>query len=169
MPEPHESTGAREAFEALVGDLDYPMLIVTASAGDDRAGCLVGFATQSSIDPPRFVVCLSNKNRTFRIAGEAEVLVVHFVPADAGDLAELFGGETGDRLDKFAACEWRPGPGGAPVLARCENWFAGRIVERVVLGDHTGFVLEPVDAHVGEGFEEFTFHRAKRIEAGHEA
>jgi hypothetical protein len=31
------------------------------------------------------------------------------VAAD-GELAELFGGETGDEVDKFDRCEWRPGP-----------------------------------------------------------
>jgi len=56
----------REAFEALVGDLEYPMFVVTARADGEPLGCLVGFATQTSIDPPRFAVCLSHRNRTFR-------------------------------------------------------------------------------------------------------
>src|SRR5215208_7631728 len=38
------------AFEAIVAQLDYPMFIVTAAAGEERGGCLVGFATQASID-----------------------------------------------------------------------------------------------------------------------
>ena len=54
-----------EQFEELVATLDPPMFVVTARAGDERDGCLVGFATQCSIDPPRFFVCLSEKNRTF--------------------------------------------------------------------------------------------------------
>src|SRR3954452_22365897 len=105
-----------ESFNALMGELDYPMFIVTAEAGGERSGCLVGFATQASIHPPRFLVGLSRRNRTFRVASEADVLVVHFVSEEDEDLAELFGGETGDEVDKSARCEWRPGPGGAPVL-----------------------------------------------------
>ena len=70
------------------------------------------------------------KNHTFRIARRADALVVHFVPEDATALAELFGGETGDEIDKFARVEWRPGPSGAPILTPLENWFAGRILER---------------------------------------
>ena len=38
-------------FNSLVGDLDYPMFIVTACADGERSGCLIGFATQASIDP----------------------------------------------------------------------------------------------------------------------
>ena len=70
------------AFNALVGDLEYPMFIVTARAGEERLGCLVGFATQLSIHPPRFLVGLSHKNRTFRRGRDATELGVHLLPAD---------------------------------------------------------------------------------------
>ena len=91
-------------FNELVADIDYPMFIVTVADGDERAGCLVGFATQSSIDPPRFIVCLSKRNRTFRVAMKAAVVVVHLVLEPEAPLAELFGGETGDEVDKFERC-----------------------------------------------------------------
>lgn len=159
----------REGFNALVGDLEYPMFIVTARAGEEPLGCLVGFATQMSIDPPRFAVCLSHKNRTFRRGHDAEWLGVHCVPADAGELAELFGGETGDEVDKFARCEWHEGPHGVPMLDRCANRFVGRVVWRSDAGDHDAFLLEPVAAEADAAETEFSFHRAKRIDAGHEA
>jgi flavin reductase (DIM6/NTAB) family NADH-FMN oxidoreductase RutF len=156
-------------FNRLMGDLDYPMFIVTTVAADERAGCLVGFATQTSIDPPRFLVCLSRKNRTFRVARDAELLGVHLVPADAEELAELFGGETGDEVDKFARTAWRPGPGGVPLLDACGNRFAGRILDRIDAGDHVAHLLEPVLVEQKTPADEFTFHRAKRIEPGHPA
>jgi flavin reductase (DIM6/NTAB) family NADH-FMN oxidoreductase RutF len=155
-------------FHDLVGDLDYPMFIATTVAAGEMAGCLLGFATQCSIDPPRFLVCLSEKNRTCRVAQAAAALAVHFVPSSAEGLAELFGGESGDEVDKFARCEWREGPAGLPILAECDNWFAGRILDRHDLGDHIGFLLEPIASHNGTPFDEFTFHRARRIEPGHE-
>ena len=160
---------AADAFHALVGDLEYPMFIVTARQGDEPLGCLVGFATQASIEPPRFAVCLSHNNRTFRRGGQAELLAVHCVPADAEALARLFGGETGDEADKFARCCWHDGPGGVPILDECSNWFVGRVVWRHDAGDHDVFLLEPVAAEAGADESEFTFHRAKRIDAGHEA
>jgi flavin reductase (DIM6/NTAB) family NADH-FMN oxidoreductase RutF len=156
-------------FNALVGDLEYPMFIVTARAGGEPLGCLVGFATQMSIDPPRFAVCLSHKNRTYRRGCDAEVLGVHCVPARAGALAELFGGETGDEVDKFARAAWHDGPEGVPLLDECPNRFVGRVVWRADAGDHEAFLLEPIAAEADPGEPEFTFHRAKRIEPGHEA
>ena len=160
---------ARQTFNALVSELDYPMFVVTANAGGERGGCLVGFATQCSIDPPRFLVCMSKRNRTYRVAQDADLLAVHFLPADAEDLAELFGGETGDQVDKFARCSWSEGPGGVPLLDRCLNRFVGKVLQRTDAGDHVAFVLEPVAADKGHPGKQFPFHRAKRIEAGHEA
>jgi flavin reductase (DIM6/NTAB) family NADH-FMN oxidoreductase RutF len=155
-------------FEELMAELDYPMFIATAFADGERAGCLIGFATQSSIHPPRFLICLSVKNHTTRVAARAAHLAVHFVPADQGALAELFGGVTGDVDDKFARCAWHEGPHGLPLLDACENRFVGRVLERLDLGDHVGHLLEPVWAEHGTTGAEFTFHRAKRIEPGHE-
>jgi flavin reductase (DIM6/NTAB) family NADH-FMN oxidoreductase RutF len=158
-----------ETFQHLVAQLDYPMFIVTVAAGDELAGCLIGFATQSSIHPPRFLAGISDKNRTHRVAEAATTMAVHLVPEDASELAELFGGETGDEVDKFERCSWQPGPEGVPLLDGCPNRFVGRIVERVDFGDHTGIVLEPFFAEVEEHEGQLKFHRAKRIEPGHEA
>jgi flavin reductase (DIM6/NTAB) family NADH-FMN oxidoreductase RutF len=159
----------RDAFNALVGNLEYSMFIVTAKPGDEPLGCLVGFATQTSIDPPRFLVCLSHSNRTYREGRDAELLGVHCVPESGREIAELFGGETADEVDKFARCGWREGPDGVPLLDDCPNRFVGRVRNRVGAGDHDAFLLEPIAAERGEESGEFTFHRAKRIEPGHEA
>src|SRR5918911_2025788 len=109
-----------DAFDALVGALDYPMLIATTLADGERAGCLVAFATQCSTHPPRFLVCVSDKNRTYRVLERgAEAIVVHVVPAGADALVELFGGKTGDEEDKFERCSWRGGPPRAPGPGDC--------------------------------------------------
>ena len=49
----------REAFDDVMASLDPPMAVVTAASGGERAGCLVGFHAQCSIDPPRFLVDVS--------------------------------------------------------------------------------------------------------------
>jgi flavin reductase (DIM6/NTAB) family NADH-FMN oxidoreductase RutF len=157
-----------DAFQAIVARLDYPMFVATTRGADgEPAGCLVGFATQASIDPERFLVCVSDKNRTYRVLEGAPALALHVVPEDAHDVVELFGGETGDEVDKFERCEWHEGPGGVPVLDALPNRFVGRIVERVDAGDHDAMILEPVAAERPEPEAELTFHRAKRIEPGH--
>ena len=162
-------TSSNLAFEQFVGDLDYPMFIVTARTAEERAGCLVGFATQCSIAPPRFLACVSRNNRTFRVATRATLLIVHAIPAEARDLAELFGAGTGDELDKFDRCRWRPGPDGTPILSDCGSWFAGDILAQLPLGDHVGFLLVPREAEAGDSGPKLSFQRTKGIEPGHEA
>jgi len=145
------------------------LFVVTVAGGDERDGCIVGFTTQCSIDPPLFLVCLSDKNRTWRIAQSATALAVHVVPSERRDLAELFGGETADESDKLAQVDWSEGPGGVPLIAELETRFVGRIVERQDYGgDHTGFVLSPVAAEADDRPDELSFQEAKDIEPGHE-
>lgn len=155
-------------FLRLAGSLDYPLFIVTTADGDRREGCVIGFATQCSFHPARFLACLSRENRTYRLALEAAALAVHLVPRAQAPLAELFGGETGDEIDKFERCDWQPGPCGLPILDGCPSWFAGRILERIDLGDHVGFWLEPIDARFAPGEEIVSFQAVKDvIEPGH--
>lgn len=131
-------------IDTFTDALDGPMYVVTAAFDGKQAGCLVGFASQCSIDPPRFTVWLSIANHTYRLAQEAEHLTVHLLHRDDRALAELFGGETGDRVDKFARVGWRPGEAGSPVLEQLSTWFTGRIEGRIEGGDHVGFLLAPV-------------------------
>lgn len=130
-------------------------------------GCLIGFATQCSIDPLRFLACISNKNKTYRLARDASHMAVHVVPADRQELAELFGGETADEVDKLAECEWSEGPEGVPLIAGCPH-LVGRIRDRFEVGDHVAFVLDVLDVH-GSTPDALRFQQAKEIDPGHEA
>ncbi len=84
-------------FEQSAETLDSPMAIVTTRAGNQTDGCLVGFATQCSIDPLRYLVCLSVENRTYELALQATTLAVHMLHDNPRDreLARHFGEETG--------------------------------------------------------------------------
>jgi flavin reductase (DIM6/NTAB) family NADH-FMN oxidoreductase RutF len=162
-------TEVEQAFERLVSGLDYPMFIVTAAAGEDRAGCLVGFVTQASIDPPRLLVLVSKANETFDVATRADVLVAHFLGQDDKALAELFGEQSGDWTDKFQRCEWTEGPGGAPILDGVRGWVAGRVLDRFDAGDHVGHLLEPIDVGEGDARAPLTYQQVRDLDPGHPA
>jgi flavin reductase (DIM6/NTAB) family NADH-FMN oxidoreductase RutF len=133
-------------FDALVAAMDTAMVVVTTSVGREHAGCLVGFHSQCSIEPRQYAVWLSKVNRTYRVALLAEHVALHPLAAGDLDLAELFGGRTGDDVDKFARCDWQAGPGGVPLLT---GRAGGRtVLRRLALidvgGDHACLVGEPV-------------------------
>jgi flavin reductase (DIM6/NTAB) family NADH-FMN oxidoreductase RutF len=153
-------------FERLVATLDYPLYVVTTAVQSQPAGCLIGFATQCSIHPPRFLACISKKNHTLLLANRAASVAVHIVEEKDKQIAELFGGETGDEVDKFARVSWHFAHG-VPILDACQRWFAGSVLEQIDLGDHVGFLLEPIDTEQNESSPQLTFQRARDIEPGH--
>ncbi len=154
----------------FVAGLDYPMYIVTAvdPGTGERSGCLIGFATQCSIDPYRYLVCISRANHTHRVAAGSPMLAVHVLGPAQHDLAALFGEQTGDEVDKFARCAWTAGPDGTPLLDACPRRLVGRVLDRFELGDHTGFLLEPVQ-EAGEDAPALMFSAVHDLEAGHPA
>ena len=155
-------------FQRLVADLNYPMTIVTVAAGDERSGCLIGFSTQCSIHPPRYLVCVSQRNATYRVARDAELFAVHFLDSGDHDVAELFGEETGDEIDKFEHCRWQPGPGGVPVLTDTAGYFVGRVLNRAEVGDHDAFLLEPIQAERRRPLDaQLGFQDVKDMPPGH--
>jgi flavin reductase (DIM6/NTAB) family NADH-FMN oxidoreductase RutF len=157
-------------YQELADAVNTPMYVVTAASGEERAGCLVGFSVQCSIDPLRHLVCLSKANRTYEVACGAEWLVVHALHEGDDEVASLFGEVTDRDVDKFTCCAWHPGPGGAPVIDGCD-WFAGRIVDRVDLGDHEGFVLAVTDDGSARRADDprLGFQDVRDLEAGNPA
>ena len=159
-----------QAFEKLVALLNYPMFVVTTQAQGIAAGCLVGFASQASIHPPRFLVGLSTQNHTFRVAAEATHLAVHVFDREHLDVVELFGSQTGDRVNKFDRCSWHHGPAQTPILDDAAAWFVGEILDRFSLGDHVGHLLRPVDGSPPTELEHWvSFADVHHLPPGHEA
>jgi flavin reductase (DIM6/NTAB) family NADH-FMN oxidoreductase RutF len=163
-----QRVGAEE-FSRFVEGLDYPLYVVTAAHAGQRAGCLVGFTTQVSIEPPQMLVCISDKNHTHTLAQHAGLVGVHLLSPDQQGLAELFGEETGDDTDKFAHCSWRPGPDGLPILAEAPRFLVGRVLERIPFADHLGLLLEPVEVSVSSRPVAYTLDQASEMEPGHPA
>jgi flavin reductase (DIM6/NTAB) family NADH-FMN oxidoreductase RutF len=169
---------AADELSTVVERLDPALVVVTVAVDGERDGSLVGFHSQSSIDPPRYVVWLSVANRTTRLAAGADHLGVHVLSATDHGLAELFGGTTDDdpgpaKLDQVP---WTEGPGGVPLLDAVPVRFVGRILEwlRPAGGDHHGAVLEPVaggfdEVHRSSVDAPFRLHQTHDIEPGHPA
>ena len=169
VPAPGDAAVA-EGFDELMAQVATAMVIVTVSVDGEASGCLVGFHTQCSINPRRYALWLSKANHTYELALRAHTLAVHFLDDGDGPLAELFGGLTGDEVDKFERTGWAPGPGGVPLLDDCGH--------RLVLArhaffdageDHVCLVGDPIAASIDDGFAPLRLTDVDYIEPGHEA
>ncbi len=140
-----------DRFDRLMAALDTSVTIVTTQTGGERGGCLVGFQCQCSIEPRKYALWLSKANHTYRLALRSSVLAVHLLGPEHRDLAERFGGRSGDDVDKFDGLDVRSGPEDVPLLARCRDRL---VLRRTALldegGDHVCVVAEPIEVH-GEG------------------
>ena len=163
-------TSQADAIGAFTETTDYPLLVITTAAdGGECSGCLAGFVTQCSIDPPRFLVCISRVNHTFVVAQRARFLVLHLLGDQQTDLASQFGERTGDSVDKFADVRWHPGPEGVPVLDDCAAWILVEILARFDVGDHQAALTAPLDGGAGNQSGLLTFNNAPSLDAGHPA
>ncbi|MCH5677469.1 flavin reductase family protein [Streptomyces gilvus] len=156
-------------IDTFTDRLNPDMCVVTASAGGRRAGCLVGFFSQCSIQPARFAVWISKANHTYDVARRADCLAVHLLTREQHAQAELFGGRTGGRTDKFARTPWTEGYGGSAILDDVAAWFVGTVESHIDGGDHVGFVLAPVQWGGGTDGPLLRLRDALDIDPGHPA
>jgi flavin reductase (DIM6/NTAB) family NADH-FMN oxidoreductase RutF len=158
------------SFGDLIADVNPALIVVTTARNGERAGCLVGFHAQSSIEPAKYCVWLSKANHTFRVGQRSSHLVLHMLTSDDLRLAEHFGTLSGDDVDKFADLDVAIGAGGAPVLRQCPNRI---VLRRTTMldegGDHVCAVGEVLEVAHGGPFEPLRLSQAAHLPPGHGA
>lgn len=154
-------------FHALVDRAPPAALVVTAGTGEPRAGCLVTFHCQASIDPLRYMVALSPNNHTTAVASDSRHVAVHWLAAGQRSIAELFGGRCSIQDHTFRRVGWRPWDDGTPLLEEAAGWFVGAIVDRWPMGDHVGFLLDVVDGSPEGEFAALNASDLGPLPAGH--
>lgn len=155
-------------LEPFFERVDYPYYLLTVRAPDEEmSGCLAGFVSQCSIDPPNFVACISRLNHTLGVAVRSSAMGLHLLGQDQLDMARLFGEETGDVVDKFADVDWRIGTTGAPLLADVSLALEGTILGHFSVGDHEAFLVRAIRAVGGPGRGLLTHRTSPTLHPGH--
>jgi len=163
-------TEATDDLAAFLDLIDYPFYVVTVRSSDaDMSGCLAGFVTQCSIDPPNFLVCISKVNHTLAVAERSSGMGLHLLGQDQVDLARVFGEETGDLVDKFASVDWRLGSTGAPMLVDAAVSMEGQVLGHFSVGDHEAFLMRGQRAVAGPHKGLLTYRGSPPLEPGHPA
>jgi flavin reductase (DIM6/NTAB) family NADH-FMN oxidoreductase RutF len=166
VPMGHPGNDLEPFFERV----DYPYYVLTARTPDGyMSGCLAGFVTQCSIDPPNFVACISRLNHTLGVAVHASAMGLHLLGVDQLETARLFGEETGDEVDKFAGVDWWIGTTGAPLLKDVAMALEGTILGHFSVGDHEAFLVRAVRAVPSPGRGLLMHRTSPRLHPGHPA
>ena len=154
-------------FDSLMASVDQPLIVLTTAAADVRAGCLVGFHTQSSITPQHYCFWLSKANHTYRVGLRATHFAVHFLTSDDLPLARRFGTRSGEDTDKFAGLDLDIDENGTPLLRACPNRM---LLERISVlddgGDHVCITARIRTAQTAAPFTPLRFSDAESLVAG---
>lgn len=157
-----------DAFNSLMAAVDSAMIVVTTTAEDERAGCLVGFHAQSSISAQHYCLWLSKANHTYRVSLRATHFAVHFLTEKDLPTAERFGTRSGQYTDKFADIDVDTDETGVPLLRQCPNQL---LLERIAVlddgGDHVCITTRVRSSRTTGAFTPLRLSEVTHLDPGH--
>jgi flavin reductase (DIM6/NTAB) family NADH-FMN oxidoreductase RutF len=122
---------------------------VVTAPGPPPAGFTATSFTSVSMHPPLVSFCLNRESSSWPTVARAGHVAVHLLAAGQEDLARTF---ATSGIDRFAGpVAWRPGPHGVPLLDGTLARLLCRVVDRVVAGDHTVVLAEPLHGEQDDG------------------
>ncbi|MFG2884704.1 flavin reductase family protein [Streptomyces sp. NPDC048297] len=102
-------------FRSLAAALPTGVSVVTTLTADGApVGMTSGAVCGLSCEPPLVLVCIARGSRTLREIKGRRSFCVNVLASGADALSNRFASAGGD---KFTGVDWRPGPGGVPVLS----------------------------------------------------
>lgn len=139
------------ALRSAFGRFATGVTVVTAiSPAGEPVGITVNSFSSVSLDPPLVLWSLGNAAGDFDAFWRADFYCINVLAAAQVDISNRFAcrGE-----NRFADLDWRPGLGGAPVLAGCSANFEVSNTLQHEGGDHYIFVGR-VERFTADGLRE---------------
>lgn len=121
-------------WRGAMGRFPSGVTIVTSWADGAPVGTTVNAFCSVSLEPPLLLVCLVHANPALAPIERSGLMGVNFLPAEACDLARLFGKDSGD--DRFAGVPYTARQGGAPQLAAACVFIDCTLEQAHDAGDH---------------------------------
>lgn len=160
----------KSAFAHLVSSADPALIVVTTVAEGEPAGCLVGFHSQSSMNPEQYCFCLSKANHTYRVSLRSALFGVHFLTHDDLAAAEHFGTHSGEDTATFSGIELDPADSSVPLISSLPNRM---VVERIAMlddgGDHVAINARVVSAEASGPFTPLRTSEVSHLVPGHDS
>jgi flavin reductase (DIM6/NTAB) family NADH-FMN oxidoreductase RutF len=141
-----------KAFWRALGQRAIGSTIVTARSADGPAGFLGLSASHISADPPLMLASIDKRTSALQTVLAARHFAVNFLPSDASEIADLFGGKgTLKGADRFNVGRWQTLTTGAPVLANALGAMDCTLEDTIERGGICIVIGRVVDVLVGSG------------------
>jgi flavin reductase (DIM6/NTAB) family NADH-FMN oxidoreductase RutF len=141
-----------KAFWRALGQRAIGSTIVTARSADGPAGFLGLSASHISADPPLMLASIDKRTSALQTVLAARHFAVNFLPSDASEIADLFGGKGALKgADRFNVGQWQTLTTGAPVLANALGAMDCTLEDTIERGGICIVVGRVVDVLVGSG------------------
>ena len=138
-----------EEFRRALSRFASGVTVVTLKDKDGNAhGITVSAFSSVSLEPPLILVCIDNDATSRRAFHEGKRFVVNILSEEQSEHSNQFASQI---PDKFINIHHHEGLEGIPVLKNALVNLECRLVQNFVAGDHTIFIGEIEQAHVGEG------------------
>src|SRR6201996_3893790 len=143
-------------FRNALGTFATGVTIITALTAEGKPyGLTCNSFASVSLTPPLVLWSLGMFSNGLSIFQNASHFTVNVLGASQQALSNKFAKSSDD---KFSGVEWKPGLGGAPVIAGCVASFQCRAANRYYGGDHVIF-LGAVEAYAYNRQEPLLFAR----------
>jgi flavin reductase (DIM6/NTAB) family NADH-FMN oxidoreductase RutF/DNA-binding MarR family transcriptional regulator len=129
------------SFRKALGQFTTGVTVVTTQVDRQPAAVTVNSFSSVSLEPPMVLWSLRRQSGNMPAFRRAGHFAVNVLAADQIDLANHFARAVSD---KFVACEWAEGLGGAPLLSGVAAQFECRKLAEHDGGDHVVFLGEVV-------------------------
>ena len=133
-------------------------IVTVRAASGEVAGLTVNSFNSVSMHPPLIVWSLSLRSHSLPTFCQATHYAVNVLAAEQHALALRFASSSGDR---WAGVDWRPGAGGAPLIAGALAHFECASQHHQTEGDHELFIGRVVRCVHRTDAEPLIFHGGK--------
>ncbi|HXV00639.1 MAG TPA: flavin reductase family protein [Caulobacteraceae bacterium] len=144
-------------WRAAMGRFPSGVTIVTSWADDAPVGTTVNAFCSVSLEPPLLLVCLVHANPALAPIERTGLMGVNMLPAEACELARLFGRESDE--ERFAGVSFTARQGGAPQLAAACVFIDCVLEQAHDAGDHRILVARGVSIEHVSAAAPLLYHR----------
>ncbi|WP_127127055.1 flavin reductase family protein [Georgenia sp. SYP-B2076] len=137
-----------DEFKAAFRNHPAGVALITADDGERPVALTATSVISVSAVPPMLVFSVTEFSSSAPVLRAADTVVVHLLGAEQLDLAKL-GATSG--IDRFADTTlWSRLPTGEPFFPSASVWIRGRVVEKVIVGNSIVFVVQGLEAKIGD-------------------